>query len=99
MANTTRHKLAGALAVALMISLGGPAFADGDDERSPTGTPTGSATWAPSWAPTMALGNILHGLANALNGPENDRRPAAAPASGAAQVADAQRKGAAEATR
>ena len=95
MAKTTRHKLAGALAVALMLSLGGPALADGDDERSPTGTSTGM----PTWAPTMALGDILHGLANALNGPESDRRPAAAPATGAAQLADAQREGAAQATR
>ena len=87
MAKTTRHKLAGALAVALMLSLSGPALADGDDERSPTGTPTVT----PAWAPTMALGNILHGLANALNGPESDRRPTATPASGVAQVADAQR--------
>ena len=65
MAKTTRHTLAGAVVVALMLSLGGPAQAGSEDERSPT------------WA----LGNILHTLANALNGPEKNQDRIAAAAS------------------
>lgn len=61
MAKSTRHALAGAVAVALMLSLGGTAEAGGENDRSST----------------SALGNILHGLANAMNGP--DKRAEAAP--------------------
>lgn len=69
MARTTRHTLAGAVVVALMLTLGGIAQAGDDDERS--------ATWTPTWA----LGDILQGLAHAMNGAQDglERAFSAAP--------------------
>ena len=57
MARMTRNKLAGAVLLTLMISVGGAAQAGEESDRS--------STWA--------LGNILHGLATAMSGEDATR--------------------------